>query len=313
MYFFQLTSKDFINSLYNIGMKADGFIMQEVGSYLTFFGKRGLDLFSEPVLMGILNVTPDSFSDGGKFEVIDDAVIHARQMVEDGATIIDIGGESTRPGSSFVSVEEEISRVIPVLEAIKKEMPEVLVSVDTNKAVVAEMAIQKGADMINDVSAGTFDKDMFSVVAKYGVPICLMHTKGTPDVMQNATNYEDLIADIYQFLYSRIEEAEKAGISRVKIIIDPGIGFGKDTQQNLQIIRELEVFKGLGCPVLLGTSRKNFIGQVTGTGITDRAFGTAATITIGVLNGAGILRVHDVKEMRDTLVMTKAIQKAVGK
>jgi dihydropteroate synthase len=284
-----------------------------VPSYLTYFGKRGLDLFNEPVLMGILNVTPDSFSDGGKFSGIEQAVGHAKKMVEEGATIIDIGGESTRPGSSFVSVEEELSRVIPVLEAIKKEMPDVLVSVDTNKAVVAELAIQKGADMINDVSAGTFDKEMLSVVARYGVPICLMHTKDTPDVMQNSTKYEDLIADIYQFLYSRIEAAVKAGISRVKIIIDPGIGFGKDTQQNLQIIRELEVFKGLGCPVLLGTSRKNFIGQVTGKGITDRAFGTAATITIGVLNGAGILRVHDVKEMRDTIVMTKAIQKVVGK
>ena len=294
-------------------MKLEGFSMQEAGSYLTYFGKRGFDLFNEPVLMGILNVTPDSFSDGGEFSNTEQAVAHAKKMLEEGATIIDIGGESTRPGSSFVSAEEEIARVIPVLEAIKEEMPESIVSIDTNKAVVAELAIQKGADMINDVSAGTFDNNMFAVVSKYGVPICLMHTKGTPDVMQNSTKYEDLIADIYQFLYSRIEVAEKAGISRAKIIIDPGIGFGKDTQQNLQIIKELEAFKGLGCPILLGTSRKNFIGQVIGKEVTDRVFGTAATITVGAMNGAGILRVHDVKEMRDTLVMTKAIKKAVGK
>ncbi len=292
-------------------MKADGFTTQGVDSYLTYFGERGLDLFNEPVLMGILNVTPDSFSDGGKFIRIALAVAHAKQMVEDGAVLIDIGGESTRPGSNFISMEEELLRVIPVLEAIKKEIPNVLVSIDTNKADVAEMALQKGADMINDVSAGMFDKQMLDVVAKYGVPICLMHTKATPDVMQEDTVYDNLIADIYQFLYSRIEEATKVGIDRKKIIIDPGIGFGKNVEQNLQIIRDLEVFKGLGCPILLGSSRKSFIGKVTGKEVNDRRYGTAATIVVGALNGAGILRVHDVKEMNDALVMTKAIKKVV--
>ena len=301
----------FKERLYNIGMNVNTLKMQENESHLTYFGKRSLDLFDEPVLMGILNVTPDSFSDGGKFVDPIQAVEQAKKMIAEGATLIDIGGESTRPGSKFVSEEEELARVIPVLEAIKKEMPKVLVSIDTNKAVVAGVAIQKGADMINDVSAGTFDAEMFSVVAKHGVPICLMHTKATPDIMQNDTEYNDLISDIYQFLYSRIEVAEKAGIDRKQIIVDPGLGFGKNVEQNLQIIRDLKVFKGLGCPILIGSSRKSFIGKITGKDIYDRIFGTAATVAVSVLNGAGIIRVHDVSEMRDVVLTTKAIKKEV--
>ncbi len=263
--------------------------------------------FNKTELMGILNVTPDSFSDGGKYSNVEQALEVAKEMIADGAAIIDIGGESTRPGSKAVSEQEELARVIPVLEAIKKELPTAIVSIDTNKSEVARKALENGADMINDVSAGTFDEKMLATVAEFGVPICLMHTSAKPEVMQNNTDYLEVVEDVYKFLEDRILAAEQAGIDKRKIIIDPGIGFGKTVEQNLEIIRNLQKFKGLGCPILMGTSRKSFIGNITGKDVQDREFGTAATMVHNILNGAGILRVHNVKVLKDVLVMTEAM------
>ncbi len=292
--------------MYNEGMKIDSNV-KDSSSLLTMFGKKGFDLFNEPILMGILNVTPDSFSDGGNYVNANQAVLHAKEMLTQGAMIIDIGGESTRPGSKFVSEAEEIARVIPVLKVLKKKMPEMLVSIDTSKSEVARTALDNGADMINDISAGTFDAKMFEVVSSYDVPICLMHTTDVPEKMQDSTEYKNLLEDIYTFLSERIQHAQEIGIKREKIIIDPGVGFGKSVSQNLKIVNNLQYFKELGCPVLVGTSRKSFIGAITGKGVSERGYGTAATVALSVLNGAGILRVHDVADMMDVILVTKAI------
>lgn len=271
----------------------------------------GTKTLFEPILMGVLNVTPDSFSDGGDFVDINKAISHAKEMFEKGAKIIDIGGESTKPGSKFISLEDELSRVIPVLTRVKQKFPEIIISIDTNKSEVAENALVCGADMINDISAGTFDTKMFEVVSKHQASICLMHTRDIPEKMQESTNYNDLIKDIYTFLLERINEASKVGIKKENIIIDPGIGFGKSVLQNLEIIRRLSVFKDLGCPILIGTSRKSFIGAITGKDVRERGYGTAATVALSIFNGADIVRVHDVSEMKDVLLVTKAIKEGV--
>ncbi|MBC6479021.1 MAG: dihydropteroate synthase [Hormoscilla sp. GM7CHS1pb] len=281
-------------------------------------------------LMGILNVTPDSFSDGGEFSSIKAAVIQARRMVAAGADIIDIGGQSTRPGSSQITLQQELDRVLPVINQIRqgpdewavsgacrvlqdksmrKTLAEMPISIDTTRAEVAYRAIALGADIVNDISGGTFDPDMFSVVAQKQVPTILMHIRGTPQTMQKMTDYEDLIGEIYGFLEGRIDAAVEAGIERSRLIVDPGIGFAKTGAQNLEIFRQMSRFRALGVPILVGPSRKSFIGHLLHrpTDPKGRVWGTAAACVGAIAGGADILRVHDVAEMRDVCRVADAI------
>jgi len=258
-------------------------------------------------LMGVLNVTPDSFSDGGEFNKTDAALVQAQQLVAAGADIIDVGGQSTRPGAAEISLEEELDRVLSVLQVLRQEIS-VPISVDTTRAAVARAAVvETGADLVNDIS-GAIDPDMLSTVAQLGVPIVLMHMRGTPQTMQQLTNYEDLMGEIYQFLESRIAAAIAAGIDRSRIIIDPGIGFAKTYNQNLEILRRLSVFRSLKCPILVGPSRKGFIGRILNQPEPKaRIWGTAAACCAAIAHGADILRVHDVREMRDVCRVADAI------
>lgn len=247
--------------------------------------------------MGILNVTPDSFSDGGKYFDKNKAVEQALRIRDDGADIIDIGGESTRPGAEKISANEEIKRVVPVIEAIADKI-NIPVSIDTYKSSVAEAAVSAGASMINDISGLRFDPEMPRVAARHDVPVVIMHIKGTPKNMQKDPVYNALIPEIIDYLREGIGIARNAGIAEDKIIIDPGIGFGKTVEHNLEIIKRLDEFTGLEKPILLGPSRKAFIGKILGDlPVTERVEGTAAAIAIGIFNGANIIRVHDVKEM----------------
>lgn len=262
--------------------------------------RKGPLVFGERTLvMGILNVTPDSFSDGGNFNHVDVAVEHARKMVEAGADIIDIGGESTRPGAQEVSKEEELARILPIIKAISDEI-NVLISVDTYKAEVARKALEAGASIINDVWGFQREPDIAKVAAEYECPVILMHN-------QQGTEYEDLMGDIFSFLKKSIEIAQNAGVAPEKIILDPGIGFGKDLDQNLEVMHRLEEFNTLGKPVLLGTSRKSLIGKTLGLPVNERVEGTAATVTLGIAKGVDIVRVHDVKEMARVVKMTDAM------
>jgi dihydropteroate synthase len=258
-------------------------------------------------IMGILNVTPDSFSDGGLFNNPEAAIEQARYLVNAGADILDIGGQSTRPGAVDISLEEELNRVVPVIESIRQELS-IPISVDTTKAAVAEAAVAAGADMINDISGATFDSDMLPTVAELGVPIVLMHMRGTPQTMQKMTDYEDLIGEIYEFLQNRIEAAIASNIPLHNILIDPGIGFAKNYDQNLEILRRLPEFRGLNCPILVGVSRKSFIGHILNQpDPKERVWGTAGACASAIAGDCDILRVHDVKEMHDICRVADAI------
>lgn len=262
-----------------------------------------LDFTGNTLIMGILNVTPDSFSDGGEFFDIDKAVARAHQMVEEGAHIIDIGGQSTRPGSLPVSIDEEIRRTAPVIEAIAKKIS-VPISIDTYQAEVARVAIKAGASMINDISGLRFDPEMAGVAAQAGVPVVLMHIKGTPRDMQKDPTYEALIPEILDYLRESIQIARKAGIEQ--IMIDPGIGFGKTFEDNLEIISSLEEFTRLGYPLLVGPSRKAFIGHMLGGAPeNERLEGTAVVVTACVLGGAHVVRVHDIKEISKVITVSR--------
>lgn len=261
---------------------------------------------SYTLIMGILNMTPDSFSDGGQFKSHDKAIDHALKMVEEGANIIDIGGESTRPGAEAVQLEEELSRTIPIIEAIRLKS-DCLISIDTYKSKVAKAALDAGADMVNDISGLTFDHNMASLVAKRNVPVIIMHIKGKPGDMQKNPNYDNLIKEIKAFFEVQIAIAKKAGIDSGNIILDPGIGFGKRLEDNFEIIRELGQISTMGYPVLLGPSRKSFIGFTLDLPIEERIEGTLASITAGVINGARIVRVHDIRATRRTLTITEKI------
>ena len=259
-------------------------------------------------LMGILNVTPDSFSDGGEFNNIESALKQSKYIINNGADIIDIGGQSTRPGSEQISVETEINRVIPVIKAIRKNYT-IPISIDTTRAIVAEQAIEAGANIINDISGGTFDNKMFSTAAKLEVPIILMHIRGTPKTMQQMTNYQDLIAEIIRFFKTQINQAVNAGVSRDNIIIDPGIGFAKNAPQNIELLKRLAEFKTLELPILVGASRKSFIGHILNkTDPKERVWGTAAACCSAIAGGANILRVHDVAEMYDVIRIADALR-----
>ncbi|WP_071188139.1 dihydropteroate synthase [Trichormus sp. NMC-1] len=262
-------------------------------------------------LMGILNVTPDSFSDGGKFNTVSAALNQAQAMVAAGADIIDIGGQSTRPGAEQITLTQELDRVLSVLQVIRPEIA-IPISVDTTRANVAKAAVLSGADIVNDISGGTFDPEMLSTVANLDVPIMLMHIRGTPQTMQQQTDYQDLIGDIYSFLSQQINAAIAAGIQHDKIIIDPGIGFAKNYEQNLEIFRRLQTLKMLNCPILVGASRKSFIGKILNQPDPQaRVWGTAAACSAAIFNGADILRVHDVSEMRQVALVADAIYRQV--
>jgi dihydropteroate synthase len=286
-------------------------------AYNLSWGKYCLDLGKRTRIMGVLNVTPDSFSDGGKFFTFDDAVVQGYKLFEDGADILDIGGESTRPFSDPVSEEEEILRVVPLIERLSKQIS-IPISIDTTKAGVAEQAIKAGASIINDISSLRFDPKMADVAVDYGVPVILMHMLGNPKTMQIEPEYDDLITEIKAFLEDAIDRAENRGISRSKIIIDPGIGFGKTFGHNLLLIQRLQELKTLNAPILIGTSRKAFIRNIlkdkTDKDINpDSAIvetGTQASVAAAVLNGAHIVRVHDVVNTRVTLKIIDAVKNA---
>jgi len=257
------------------------------------FAGKSLDL-SAPHVMGIVNVTPDSFSDGGRFFSADKALEQARKLVADGATIIDIGGESTRPGSEPVGVEEEIRRVIPAIEAIHKEL-DVVISIDTMKAEVMRAAVAAGASLINDVNALRGDGAL-QAAAELGVPVCLMHMQGSPQTMQQQPHYVDVVSEVNEFLSERVAACEAAGISRSKIILDPGFGFGKNARHNLRLMKHLSVITGSDLPVLVGVSRKSIIGAMLNVSVEERLAGSLALASLAIWQGAKIIRSHDVRE-----------------
>ncbi len=260
-------------------------------------------------LMGILNVTPDSFSDGGDFSSLDAALTQAQALVAAGADILDIGGQSTRPGAKPISVVEEINRVVPLITKLRQNLGlNVPISVDTTRSIVAQAAVEAGADLVNDISGGIFDPNMLSVVASLGVPIALMHIRGTPETMQQFIDYQDLVGEIYQFLATRIQAAIALGIDPAKIIIDPGIGFAKTYAQNLEILQKLPIFRALNCPILIGVSRKSFIGQILNQPDPKlRIWGTAGATSAAIAKGADILRVHDVQQMQEVCLVADLI------
>ncbi|HZB79630.1 MAG TPA: dihydropteroate synthase [Actinomycetota bacterium] len=254
---------------------------------------RELSLGERTLVMGIVNVTPDSFSDGGMFDDADAAVKHGLQLLEEGADILDVGGESTRPGSIPVDEDEELARVLPVIEGLRREAPEAILSVDTRKAAVASEALAAGTDVVNDIGAGA-DPGMFGVVASAGAGMVLMHMQGEPKTMQSEPRYGDVVGEVRSFLAERLGGAVAAGIGRDRLCVDPGIGFGKTPDQNLALLHELAMFRQLGRPVLLGTSRKSTIGHVLDLPAHERLEGTLATTALGIAAGVDIVRVHDV-------------------
>ncbi len=276
--------------------------------------KGYLDVGAKTLVMGILNITPDSFYDGGKYSDIENALNRARKMIDDGADIIDVGGESTRPNSSCVSADEEIRRVIPLIKELSKET-QIPISIDTYKADVADKAIQAGAQIINDISGLQADLKMASVAASHNTPIIIMHIKGRPHDFQGDPVYAELIPEIISFLESRIEYSIKSGIAHNKIIIDPGIGFGKGVNHNIEILRQLDKFKCLNLPIMIGTSRKSFIDKILepSDGINNKEnnsglIGTLVTLIVAVSNGANVVRVHDVKEAVQVIKMYRSIE-----
>ncbi len=278
--------------------------MKEVQSrHYLYEGALNLE---RPSIMGILNVTPDSFSDGGRFDEPDAGLQQARRMLAEGAAIIDVGGESTRPGAGLVDSEAEIRRVVPVIEALRLES-DCLISIDTSKPDVMEAAVAAGAGMINDVRA-LREPGALEMAAALGVPVCLMHMQGQPDTMQREPQYVDVVADVLDFLAERVAACEKAGIPRELLIVDPGFGFGKTPDHNVELLARLREFSALGLPVLVGLSRKSTLGALTGRDVDDRLAASVAAAAIACLNGADILRVHDVAESRDATRVAAAVR-----
>ncbi len=265
-------------------------------------------IMDRPRLMGVLNLTPDSFSDGGTFMDPRIAVQRARQMLVEGADILDLGGESTRPGAQIVSADEEIARTAPVIRAIRAEGISAPISIDTRKADVARVAAEAGASMLNDVSALSFDPEMAGFAASVDAPLCLMHAQGTPETMQDNPHYADVVLDVYDALEEIVQRAEQAGIPRDRILVDPGIGFGKTLDHNLAILRNISVFHGLGCPILLGVSRKGFIGKLADVpNPADRGPGSAALGLDALRQGVQVLRCHDIETHRQAIALWRAL------
>lgn len=273
-------------------------------------GGRRLE-FSRPLVMGVVNVTPDSFSDGGRFLKREDAIKQAHKIVDEGADIVDVGGESSRPGSEPVNLEEELDRVIPVIRTIRG-FSDVPISIDTTKPEVARHAIEAGADIINDISALRFDNGMARIASENKTPVILMHMLGTPKTMQVAPHYNDCIKEIKEFFSEQIKHCSRNGIAKERIILDPGIGFGKRLKDNLTIIRNLGEFKSFGCPIMLGASRKSFISMVTGIGgdADKRIGGSLAAVFIAIRSGCDIVRVHDVAATVEAMQVLNAIGEA---
>lgn len=268
-------------------------------------GRFQLDL-SKPRVMGIVNVTPDSFSDGGKFNTTDKAVAHALELVEQGADILDIGGESTRPGATPVPLDEELNRVIPVIKALVKAG--VPLSIDTYKPEVMRAAIDAGVDIVNDVCA-LQEPNALEIVAASQVGVCLMHMQGRPQTMQADPQYQDVVAEVTSFLAARLKATEQAGIARGRIVLDPGFGFGKRTEHNLTLLNQLSSLQSLGLPLLIGLSRKSVLGQVVGSELDERIHASIAASVVSVMKGANIVRVHDVKPTVDALKIVSAVMK----
>ena len=280
-----------------------------MGGPIWRFGERAFDCSERTLVMGIVNVTPDSFSDGGMLETVDDAVRHATRLAADGADILDVGGESTRPGSEPVSADEELARVLPVIERLATGASDPAISVDTRKAEVASAAIEAGASIVNDVSAGA-DPAMFEVVREHGAGIVLMHMRGEPKTMQESPHFDDVVAEVREFLRERIEAAEFAGIDAERIAIDPGIGFGKDLGHNLELLHRIDELLDLGRPVLVGPSRKRFIGTLLDLPESERVEGTAGAVAWAVARGVHAVRVHDVREVVRVVRVVDAIARA---
>ena len=273
------------------------------------FKNAALDINKRTFIMGIINVTPDSFSDGGKYLNSEAAITHAEELIKAGADIIDIGGESTRPGSREIGFKEELARVLPVVKALSKKT---IISVDTRKSQVAEACLKAGAEIINDISALNYDKKMAKIISKHKACAILMHMQGTPQSMQVSPHYDDIIPELCAYLENSIEIALKAGILSHRIIIDPGFGFGKNLGHNLTILKKLKELKSLGFPILVGTSRKSMIGQILDVPPKERIFGSAATNVVAILNGANIIRLHDVFEIKQAAKMADAIIRRKG-
>ena len=256
--------------------------------------------------MGIINATPDSFSDGGKFNTVESALARAEQMASEGVTIIDIGGESTRPGATPINSETELTRVLPLVKEISKRFPTLDISIDTYKSDVAEQCIDCGATIINDISGGMFDNNMLKLASQKHVPIVIMHTTGKPQVMQNNIHYSDVMSDVKNHLENRINEAHDTGVT--KIILDPGIGFGKTFEHNIEIIKEIAQFKSLNCPILIGVSRKSFLGKVLDLQIEERETATVITEAFSLINGADIIRTHNTALASQLLTLYKLLR-----
>ena len=266
-----------------------------VGIPPVVIGSKKLDFSKKTCVMGIINLTPDSFSDGGVFSSLEKAVARAVEMENDGADIIDLGGESTRPGSKRISAEDELRRTLPVIEALAGKI-RTPISIDTYKAEVARAALEAGAAMVNDISGMTFDREMVNVVSEFDVPVVIMHTADDPKVMQKTYHYDDVVEDIRKYFVERLEFAAEHGIPRENVILDPGIGFGKSVAQNLQLMRASSRFSELGSAVMVGPSRKSFLGAILDLPVDDRLEGTLGAVAVSVMAGADIIRVHDVKE-----------------
>ena len=264
-----------------------------------------LTISSNLKIMGVINTTPDSFSDGGKFDTLDKAIAQARQMIETGADILDIGGESTRPGSQAVDEQQEVARTIPLITAIR-QFSAIPISIDTNKSAVMRAAVDAGADIINSIWALRLD-DSLQVAAELDVPVCLMHMQGTPDTMQQNPSYQDVVAEVLEFLQARIDAALAAGVALHNIIVDPGFGFGKTLQHNLLLLKSLAEFRKLGVQMLVGMSRKGMIGAILDKPADQRLYGSLSVAVIAAMQGVDIIRVHDVAETADALAMVRAL------
>ncbi len=286
---------------------SNGKTLPKIAQKLLSLRGKALPLGERTLIMGVLNVTPDSFHDGGKYTSTDAALRRAETMAGEGADIIDIGGESTRPGSEGVSGEEELARVVPVIREIRKRLDTPL-SIDTTKPMVARAALAEGASMVNDISGLKFGAGVAEAAAEYGAAMVLMHTSSRPRDMQEKTEYESLVDDIIESLRESMRKAAAAGVREENIIIDPGFGFGKTAAQNLTLLKELARFRGLGRPILIGTSHKSFIGAVAEDPSGGRLEGTAATVAIGIMNGASIVRVHDVGYMKKIALIADAVK-----
>jgi dihydropteroate synthase len=294
--------------LQNINRPETTLDAHELASWLTFSGQR------PPLVMGVLNVTPDSFSDGGRFAQVESAAEHGLSMAAQGADWIDIGGESTRPGSQRIEPAEQIRRTVPVISALRARGLKSVISIDTTRSSVAEAALDAGADVVNDISAGRDCPGMLPVVARRGVPVILMHMQGTPETMQRAPSYHDVTGEVAAFLRQRLDAAVEAGVDPRQVLLDPGIGFGKTMEHNLELLRRLDELTALDRPLVLGVSRKRFIGTITGEAeASRRLFGTAACVAWCLANGAAVVRVHDVEAMVQVTRMTVAIRRAGGR